>query len=351
MRLNPLWMNITVLSLRSSLPYQNQYLHPKRNVVAFGKRIHYSTSFCGIDSITSCTRPSAFRLSKSKRRILSSKLDSISKSKFHDGNETDNTIKRGDEKISLELFNNKKYSFFSASSTVVPKKFYNTSTRLYFSNRRNEFVNDKNKVEKEEEEKGEDQIGNNQNIKANEKDKDVSRESFLKPLKEWGLKEFTIFASFLCAIDCTIFPILLTLLPAAEFLSPANVKSIHEISHQVALYVVLPLGSTTTITNYILNKNKLWTAVSLGALSLIFASNIPHQGIVYDFLVESGDEILNFLDLSPTMKEIFHEMHTSRIYNTSGCIMLMASSYFSHKGSHNEGKCCSHHHDQNDHRH
>ena len=171
-----------------------------------------------------------------------------------------------------------------------------------------------------------------------------SGQSFFKPLKEWGLKEFTMFASFLCAVDCTVFPILLTALPAAEFLSPANVESIHEISHQAALYIVLPIGSATTITNYIMNKNKQWAAVSVGALSLIFASNIPQHGVLYELLIESGDQILDAFKVSTKMTSIFHEMHESRIYNTAGCLMLMCSSYFSHKISHKDGKCSHHHH-------
>ena len=51
--------------------------------------------------------------------------------------------------------------------------------------------------------------------------------------KSWGLREFTMFASFICAVDCTVFPILLTVLPAAEMLSPANLHTIHEVSEQL----------------------------------------------------------------------------------------------------------------------
>lgn len=47
--------------------------------------------------------------------------------------------------------------------------------------------------------------------------------------KSWGLREFTMFASFICAIDCTLFPVLLTVLPAAEMITPESSAMIHHV--------------------------------------------------------------------------------------------------------------------------
>lgn len=202
--------------------------------------------------------------------------------------------------------------------------------------------------------------------------------------RKWGLREFTMFASFLCAIDCTVFPVLLTVLPAAEMLTPENSAMIHHVSrlcplhvcmckqcfrmtsvyslvsgnppgssgksvcppgflngrpvssekkntytqssvcifvchlqasHLAALYVVLPIGTTTTITNFMLHRNLPLAALSTVGLSLILGSNAD-----FSFL-----------------PAIFHE---SRILNTLGCGMLIGSSYLGHRtGEHDhDGK-------------
>lgn len=59
------------------------------------------------------------------------------------------------------------------------------------------------------------------------------------------LSKFTVAASILCAIDCTVFPALLAILPAAEVLGDPQWGGVdlHELSHQAALYVVLPIGA------------------------------------------------------------------------------------------------------------
>lgn len=119
------------------------------------------------------------------------------------------------------------------------------------------------------------------------------------------LATFTVVASVLCAIDCTVFPILLTVLPAAEWLGGMD---LHAISHNVALYVVLPIGSTTTLSNWLLHRNVPLAAMSAGGLSLIFMSNYPG------------------------LAEVVGWMQESRVWNTLGCAMLMGSSWLAHRG-------------------
>jgi hypothetical protein len=79
-----------------------------------------------------------------------------------------------------------------------------------------------------------------------------------------------------------------------------------QISHKAALYVVLPIGSTTTISNYVLHKNKPLAALSSVGLALIFGSNAHIEGL-------------------PGI------LHETRWFNTLGCGMLLGSSYLSHK--------------------
>ena len=130
------------------------------------------------------------------------------------------------------------------------------------------------------------------------------------------LATFTMVASVLCAIDCTVFPVLLAVLPAAEYLGGMD---IHAISHSVALYVVLPIGSTTTLANWLMHRNLPLAAMSLGGLSLIFMSNYPG------------------------LEEVLMWMQESRAYNTVGCGLLMGSSWLAHRhekgyGHHGSGE-------------
>ncbi len=131
------------------------------------------------------------------------------------------------------------------------------------------------------------------------------------------LATFTMVASVLCAIDCTVFPILLTILPAAEFFGGMD---LHSISQKVALYVVMPIGSTTTLSNWLLHKNLPLAAMSVGGLLLIFGSNYPGLEAVLPWMQES------------------------RVYNTLGCALLVGSSWLAHRqeGVHDHGHVHGH---------
>ncbi|GAB5031247.1 mercury resistance protein [Nannochloropsis oceanica] len=117
------------------------------------------------------------------------------------------------------------------------------------------------------------------------------------------LATFTMVASVLCAIDCTVFPVLLTVLPAAEWLGGVD---LHALSTNVALYLVLPIGSTTTLANWLMHRNLTLAAMSVGGLSLILMSN--YAGLT----------------------ETLGWMQDSRMYNTVGCGLLLGSSWLAH---------------------
>lgn len=136
------------------------------------------------------------------------------------------------------------------------------------------------------------------------------------------LSTFTMVASILCAIDCTVFPILLTILPAAELFGGVD---LHAISHSVALYVVMPIGSLTTLSNYLLHRDARFAVMSTVGLSLILASNA--EGLEH---------------LVPLIRQL--HMHESRVYNTVGCGLLIGSSWLSHRvgGGHEHDH--GHHH-------
>lgn len=61
------------------------------------------------------------------------------------------------------------------------------------------------------------------------------------------LQKFTVAASILCAIDCTVLPALIAVVSAYDVVGPETHEALgwnlHELSHQAALYVVLPIGA------------------------------------------------------------------------------------------------------------
>ena len=77
---------------------------------------------------------------------------------------------------------------------------------------------------------------------------------------------------------------------------------------------MLPIGTTTTVTNYILHRNAPLTALSTLGLSFILGANAN-----FDFLPAT--------------------FHDNRLWNTMGCAMLIGSSYLSHRsGDDHDGK-------------
>lgn len=79
-------------------------------------------------------------------------------------------------------------------------------------------------------------------------------------------------------------------------------------------------GSTTTLSNWILHRDKPLAALSCAGLALILGSNV------------SGVEWL------PAA------LHESRLYNTLGCGMLIGSSYLAHRNEKNHDHSHGHAH-------
>jgi len=130
-------------------------------------------------------------------------------------------------------------------------------------------------------------------------------------------RRYADIASFLCVIDCTVLPVLRVSLQVAGFISPAKVHLLHELGHKVAIYFVLPLGSTVAAYNYSSHKDwKLALVAVFGLLSIYFSNA---TGGLTRLLPEG----------------IRHTLHCGtlihRLVNVAGCALLIASNYFSKK--------------------
>mmetsp|Transcript_5962 Transcript_5962/g.8682 ORF Transcript_5962/g.8682 Transcript_5962/m.8682 type:complete len:224 (+) Transcript_5962:49-720(+) len=124
-------------------------------------------------------------------------------------------------------------------------------------------------------------------------------------------------ASILCVIDCTVFPILTLVLSALGIVDGNDHDShlldwLHELGHAVALYFVLPVGSTTAIFGYFSHQKIIITVAAFLGLCLIALSNMGHPNSGKD----TGEWFLFHL---------FHEGQTHQLSNIIGCCLLLWS--------------------------
>merc|ERR1719150_712464 len=95
----------------------------------------------------------------------------------------------------------------------------------------------------------------------------------------------------------------------------------------LALYFVLPIGGTATLSNYLVHRRLSVTLGALLGLSAVFATN-GHGGP---------------LKLLPgSLRHQLHHGTVHKVVNLLGCALLIGSNYVSHRMSHTNGGCCNH---------
>mmetsp|Transcript_75391 Transcript_75391/g.125699 ORF Transcript_75391/g.125699 Transcript_75391/m.125699 type:complete len:207 (-) Transcript_75391:405-1025(-) len=131
-------------------------------------------------------------------------------------------------------------------------------------------------------------------------------------------------ASILCAIDCTVLPVLLVLLPVAS-----GSALLHTVAHMASAYFVLPIGGAAVTANYVQHRKPVLGLWGLAGLLLIAVANIhlPH-GL-----------------MSHAVEELLHQSH--EVINVLGCALLLSSQWISHRTLHALGKDCGHNHGGN----
>ena len=94
------------------------------------------------------------------------------------------------------------------------------------------------------------------------------------------LNKISNIASILCAIDCTVYPVLLTILPILNAAGSAGaVAWLHTASHAAALWFVAPVGTTSVTANYLQHKRGFVFAWGLSGIFLVLLANVhlPHM--------------------------------------------------------------------------
>jgi len=140
-------------------------------------------------------------------------------------------------------------------------------------------------------------------------------------LSRSSLHRYSTVASWVCLVDCTIFPILTFVIPLLGFanLGHDRLKFLHSLGDATTIYFLLPVGSLCTATNYYAGHRKPQIA-ALGAFGLVLVVlanwySIPWLGHLQIF-------------------HCFHQGIWHRITSLSGCACLLGSNHLSHRHNH-----------------
>ncbi|EPT29719.1 MerC mercury resistance protein [Toxoplasma gondii TgCatPRC2] len=143
-------------------------------------------------------------------------------------------------------------------------------------------------------------------------------------VSSWSLSDWSSFAAVLCAIDCTVLPALVAVLPVLGLIGDAEGahEQLHHYSHLAAFYVVLPLGLITLVINYTQHRRPHLLLWGLLGLSIVFVAHSHHR-----------------VPLPHWLHEIVHH-HTA--VGVLGSAVLISSNFFSHRAIHGHGAAGSH---------
>lgn len=131
------------------------------------------------------------------------------------------------------------------------------------------------------------------------------------------LNKVSNIASILCAIDCTVFPLLLTILPLVSVVSTGGATAwLHQVSHACALWFVGPVGGMAVVGNWIQHKRALVGLWGFAGIALIMLANIHLPQVIIGMHVPQA--IAHFI----------HAHHS--VINVLGCILLLSSQRYAH---------------------
>jgi hypothetical protein len=136
------------------------------------------------------------------------------------------------------------------------------------------------------------------------------------------LRQLSNVASVLCVLDCTLLPVLTVVLPLLGSLTvgggiatASHLEALHQLGHSLAVWFVLPVGTSTTLVNYYLSHRNPWLVglASVG-LGLVALANLHLPSSIVG------------LSLSWLHQGVWH-----RGINLLGCAMLLGSNYISQR--------------------
>jgi len=150
-------------------------------------------------------------------------------------------------------------------------------------------------------------------------------------------------ASLLCAVDCTVLPLVSLLLPLFGFAAggsgDAFSAALHGIGHSVALRFVLPVGTLAAATAYLGHRDVRLTTPNLLGLLLVFVSNAGGGcGCAHGHALTLGPT--NPLRLLPhaVVSALNSAGWMHRTANVLGCALMLGGNYLSKRAAKAAGR-------------
>lgn len=146
------------------------------------------------------------------------------------------------------------------------------------------------------------------------------------------VRQMSNFASFLCVLDCTLLPLVTVALPLLGILNlgAGQLQAIDKLGHSLALFFVLPVGSLTTVINYISHKKKTIAGMAVLGLTMVGLANshihVHHWPTLGSISLDWMGRVLHKIQACGASASPWH-----RIVNVSGCALLLGSNYWSQR--------------------
>lgn len=126
------------------------------------------------------------------------------------------------------------------------------------------------------------------------------------------------FASILCAIDCTVFPLMLTVLPLINVVATGAATAwLCAASHFCALWFVGPIGGLAVAGNLLQHRQALVGLWGFAGIALILLANIHLPHVVLGMHVPHA------------IGQFLHGHHS--VINVLGCALLLSSQRYAHR--------------------
>eukprot|EP01068_Selenidium_serpulae_P006973 Selendium_serpulae@DN456_c0_g1_i1.p1 len=140
-----------------------------------------------------------------------------------------------------------------------------------------------------------------------------------------SLNSVSTFATFICIIDCTLYPIFLAVVSIFDLVDSKDLAWIHDLTHWCTNFIVIPIGLFAVCSNFLQLKMPRYFFWGLGGLLLIAgAHDLGHAAV-------PGAQFI-------------HDHHT--LISIIGGGNLIASNVMSKRVMAASGiKCCGHKHD------
>lgn len=147
-------------------------------------------------------------------------------------------------------------------------------------------------------------------------------------IKKWKLSFWTSFFSVLCAIDCVVLPALITGVSIFGLAAPQSFYTLHQFSRWAALYIMLPLGTFTVVSNFCAHQLIWLLGTGLTGLLLVL---VTHIGDCNRYEEHHHHKLEN-ASIYEIVTFIMNKYHS--VLSIAGSCLVLLSNYLSHKASH-----------------